>query len=114
MQTAVRQVEDVTIVDLDGDLVVGDGDEVLRGLVDDLLAAGRRKILLNLTRVSRMDSSGIGELVAGWKTAKHLGASIRLLRPGDRVKYTLHLSQVLPLLDVYEDEGLALADFATA
>jgi anti-sigma B factor antagonist len=61
--------------------------------------------------VSRLDSSGIGELVAAWKQARKIGASVKLVRLGDRVKHTLHLSQVLPLLEVYEQEADAVASF---
>ena len=109
----LRYVEDVVIAELDGDLVAGVGDEVLRDLVNDLLAADHKKVLLSLSGVDRLDSAGVGELVASWKLAQRFGSSIRLLRPGDRVRQTLHLSQILPLLEVYEDEGAALADFRT-
>lgn len=114
MHADVRHANDVVIVDLRGDLVAEDGDELLRRVVDELVAEGWRKILLNLARVKRMDSGGVGELVASWKLANEFGASIKLLRPGDRIKHTLHLSQILPLLEVYEDEGEAIASFAAA
>jgi anti-sigma B factor antagonist len=111
MKADVRKAGDVIIVDLQGDLVLGDGDEVLQDVFSELLTEGWKKILLNLSKVSRLDSSGIGELVRGWKTATKLGASVKLLRLGDRVKHTLHLSQVLPLLEVFEEEKAALASF---
>jgi anti-sigma B factor antagonist len=114
MHADVRRADDVVIVDLRGDLVMEDGEELLRQIIDELVAEGWRKILLNLTRVKRMDSAGVGELVASWKLANEFGASIKLLRPGDRVKYTLHLSQILPLLEVFEDETQAVASFAAA
>jgi anti-sigma B factor antagonist len=111
MHADVRHADDVVIVDLRGDLVAEDGDELLRQVVDELVAEGWRKILLNLARVKRLDSGGVGELVASWKLANEFGASIKLLRPGDRIKHTLHLSQILPLLEVYENEGEAIASF---
>ena len=112
MHADVRHAGKVIIVDLEGDLVSGDGDELLRDVVNELLAEGWKKILLNLARVDRMDSSGVGELVASWKLAAEFGAAVKLLRPGDRVRFTLHLSQILPLLEVYEDEAEALRLFA--
>ena len=104
----------MVIVDLQGDLVAEDGEDLLRQIIDELVAEGWRKILLNLASVNRMDSSGVGELAASWKLANEFGASIKLLRPGDRVKYTLHVSQILPLLEVFEDETAAVASFAAA
>ena len=112
MKSGVRHEGDVVIVDLKGDLVADDGDEVLCEAVAGLIAAGSRKIVLNLARVDRMDSSGVGALVAGWKLAHQHGAAVKLLRPGDRVKHTLHLSQILPLVEVFEDEQDALKSFA--
>ena len=112
MQVAVRHKGTVTVVDLKGDLVTDDGDEVLHDTVSALIAEGRKKILVNLAHVKRMDSGGVGELVASWKLAHEFGAALKLLRPGDRVKFTLHLSQILPLLEVFEDEDAAVQGFA--
>jgi anti-anti-sigma factor len=114
MRSHIRKAGDVTIVDLTGDLVIGDGDEVLAEIFEQLLAGGHEKVLLNFAHVDRMDSSGIGELVSGWKRAKQRGIPVRLLRPGDRVRHALHLSQLLPLIEVYEGEKDALAAFATS
>ncbi len=114
MRAGVRHADDVVIVDLRGDLVAEDGEDLLREVIDELLSEGWRKILINLAHVKRLDSAGVGELVAGWKLANEFEASVKLLRPGDRVRSTLHLTQILPLLEVYEDEGEALAEFATA
>ena len=112
MNTHVRNAGSVVIVDFRGDLVTEDGDEDLREVVRRLIGEGWTRILLNLTHVKRMDSGGVGELVASWKVAHEHGASIKLLRPGDRVKHTLHLSQILPLVEVFEDEHEAVKSFA--
>jgi len=111
MHVDARKAGEIVIVDLQGDLVLGDGDEILRDVITELLGEGWRKILLNLSKVERMDSSGIGELVASWKLAKRFEAQLKLVRLGDRVRHTLHLTQVLPLLEVYEHEKDALAHF---
>jgi anti-sigma B factor antagonist len=111
MHADVRKSGDVIIVDLKGDLVLGDGDEVLHEVLSELLTEGWKKILLNLSKVTRLDSSGMGELVHGWKNAGKLGARVKLVRVGDRVKHTLHLAQMLPLLEVFEDEASGIASF---
>ena len=111
MHVDVRKSGDVVIVDLEGRLVVGVGDQLLRDIMNELLAEGWQKVLINLSGVSWIDSSGIGELVAGIKLAKRFNCSVKLLRVGDRVKHILSLSQLLPLLAVYESEDEALAQF---
>jgi len=111
MHVDVRQHDDVIIVDLQGRLVAGVGDELLRAVTNELLAEGWKKILLNLDQVTIIDSSGIGELVSSWKISSRFGASFRILRPGDQVARSLQLSQIMPLLEVYEDEGTAIEAF---
>jgi anti-sigma B factor antagonist len=111
MHADVRKAGDVIIVDLRGDLVLG--DEMLHDVLSELLTEGWKKILLNLSKVSRLDSSGMGELVRGWRAAGKIGASVKLVRVGDRVKHTLHLAQMLPLLEVFEDEKSGIASFET-
>jgi len=111
MRVNVRHNDDVIIVDLQGRLVLGVGDELLREVMNELLAEEWKKIILNLEGVTIMDSSGIGELVSGWKLARKMGASVKILRPGDSVRHTLHLTQILPLLEVYEEEQVAIGSF---
>ncbi len=114
MHVNVRHFDDVIIVDLKGRLVMGVGDELLREVTNELLAEDWKKIVLNLEGVTIMDSSGIGELVMGWKLAQRFGATLKILRPGDRLRHTLHLTQILPLLEVYENENEAISSFLPA
>jgi len=113
MKVDVRNADDIIIVDLDGRLVLGVGDEILRDVVNELLAEDWKKIVLNLRKVSIIDSSGIGEVVASWKLAKRFGASLKLMRPAPQIQRTLRLTQLLPLLEVFESEEEAVAIFAS-
>lgn len=112
MQVGVRKTEDVAIVDLEGRLVAGVGDELLRDVVTELLAERWSKILVNLSGVSAIDSSGVGELVTSLKNCRNHGASLKIFSLHDRVRKPLHMSQILPLFEVYEEERAALAAFA--
>jgi anti-sigma B factor antagonist len=112
MNIETRKKGDVVIVDFRGRLAVGVGDEVLPRLVEQLLNEGNRKILLNLSDMDYIDSNGLGELVQSLKTSKRFGASLRLLKPQDRVKKTLRLTNLLPMFSVYDSEAEALQGFA--
>lgn len=112
MHVDVRKTGDVVIVDFEGRLVAGDGDEVLSQVVDELLAENYRKILLNLSGVDYIDSMGLGELVQSYKVAQRLGASLHLLQPRDKVRKTLHLTKLLPLFPIHETEEDALKSFS--
>ena len=111
MKVDVRHVDDVIIVDLDGRLVMGVGDELVREVMDEIIAEGWRKIILNLPKVAIMDSSGIGEVVSSWKLAQRFGGAVKLLRPTPSVTRTLRLTQLLPLLEVFDDEDEAVTSF---
>ena len=111
MHVEVRRAGDVVIVDLKGKLTAGLGDQILRDTLDELLAESWRKILLNLSEVTFLDSAGLGELVAGLKTARSLGADLKVVKASERVKGTLSIARLLPIFDVVEDEDEAIRRF---
>jgi anti-anti-sigma factor len=111
MHVEVRKAKDVVIVDLTGKLLAGIGDEILRNVVNELLAEGWKKILLNLSEVATIDSAGMGELVASHRTCVQFKANLKLLNLHERVRQSLHLSQLLPIFEVYVDEGVALRHY---
>jgi anti-sigma B factor antagonist len=114
MNIDVRKENDVVIVDFQGRLAAGVSDEVMTQVVKELLDEGYKKILLNLSGMEYIDSSGLGELVQSLRMSGRQGASLRLLKPQDRVAKTLRLTNLLPMFSVYESETEALAAFAQA
>ena len=112
MHVEVRKAKDVVIVDLQGKLLAGVGDEILRSVVNELLAEGWKKILLNLSEVTAIDSAGTGELVASLKISERFGAKVKLLNLHERVRKSLHLSALLPVFEVFDDEAAALQHYA--
>ena len=112
MNIETRRKGDVMIIDFQGRLAVGVGDELLPKLIEQILDEGHRKILLNLSDVDYIDSNGLGELVQSLKTSKRFGAALVLLKPQDRVRKTLRLTNLLPMFSVYETEAEALKSFA--
>lgn len=111
MNIDVRNIGDVTIVDFKGRLAAGVGDEVLPQIIDEILDHGTKKILLNLSEMDYIDSNGLGEIVQSYKNAQRSQASLRLLKPQDRVAKSLRLTNLLPLFTVYETEAEALKAF---
>lgn len=107
----VRKAEDVVIVNFTGQLHCGLDDEILQGVVNELLAEGWKKILLDLSKVTSIDSAGIGELVQSLRLCKKFDADLKLLNLHDRVRKSLHLAQLLPVFHVHDDEEEALKSF---
>jgi anti-sigma B factor antagonist len=112
MHVEIRKTQDVVVVDLNGKLTAGLGDQILRDTVDALVADKWRKIVLNLSDVSFMDSAGVGELVAGLRRARKDGASLKLLNANERVHSTLYIAKLLPIFEIYSSEKEALESFS--
>lgn len=111
MKSNVREIGHVSILDLSGKITIGEGDVQLRNAVQELLDAGRLQILLNLEKISYMDSAGIGELVACYKRAKEKDGQVKLLNPSGKVYDLLQLTKLEEVFDTYTDEKEALVAF---
>jgi anti-sigma B factor antagonist len=112
MHVDIRQKGDVLVVDLEGKLVRGVGDLVLRETIDQLLADDWTNLLLNLSGVTSIDSSGVGELVAAHRLCDRFGGQLKLLRLSHKVKETLGLSLLLPVFEIFDDEAEGVASFS--
>jgi anti-sigma B factor antagonist len=112
MKASIRQAEGVIIVDLSGNIKLGEGSSVLRETVKDLLAKGQKNILLNLAEISYIDSSGIGELVAAFTSVRKQGGELKLLHLTRKVNDLLQITKLYTVFDVKDDEGAALSAFA--
>jgi anti-sigma B factor antagonist len=106
-----RQVGDVTVVDVSGRITLGEGSSQLRDELRDLTAKGNKKILLNLSDVTYIDSSGIGELVSGFTTVTNQGGTLKLLGLTKRVKDLLQITKLYTVFDVHEEEAHAVRSF---
>ena len=106
-----RQIGDVTVIDAEGRITLGEGSSVFRESVKDLLSKGNKKILLNLEHVSYIDSSGIGELVSGFTSVSNAGGSLKLLKLTKRIQDLLQITKLYTVFEVFDDEAKALASF---
>ena len=106
-----REVDGVTVVDLNGRITLGEGSVQLREAIRDLISKGSRTILLNMGDVNYIDSSGLGELVSAFTTAKNQGAHVKLLGLNKKVKDVLQLTKLYTVFDIYEDEASGIASF---
>ena len=111
MHVDVRKTGDIVIVDMQGKLVSGLGDRILHDVVDELLAEGWKKILLNLSGVTHIDSSGVGELVSSLRLANRFDSRVKLLNLHEHVRKALHFAALLPVFEVYDRESDAIEHF---
>ena len=106
-----RQAGDVTILDMEGKITIGEGSVAVRSAVRRLIEEGKKKILLNLSGVGYVDSSGIGELVSSFTTINREGGQLKLLNLTQKIQDLLAITKLLTVFDVYEDESSALNSF---
>ena len=106
-----RQAGDVTILDLSGEVRLGEGSVALRDTIRNLSDQGKKKLLLNLRGVKYIDSSGIGELIANYTTVSRQGGQLKLLNLTDRVQNLLVITKLLTVFDSYDNEAEALKSF---
>jgi len=112
MNFSTREAGDVVIIDLDGKVLLGEGDVEIKTTVDKLIHKGTKKILLNLTRVPYIDSAGLGELIRCFTALRRIGGSFKLLAPNARIIDLLTITNLLNVFDWYDEESAALKSFA--
>jgi anti-sigma B factor antagonist len=111
MKVSVRERDGVKILDLKGKITIGAGDLELRNAVHQVVDEGAKNILVNLSEVTTIDSSGVGELVSSYTTARNRGAQIKLVNLPPKVQDVLTITQLITVFDVYEGEDEAIASF---
>jgi anti-sigma B factor antagonist len=107
-----REVDGVSVVALDGRIVLGEESNALREKVKGLIAEGKKKIVLNMDNVTFIDSAGLGTLVAAHHSVKSQGAALRLCHLGSKFQEVLQITKLLTVFDVYNNEAEAVASFS--
>lgn len=111
LRISVRRSFDVSIMDLDGRLVIGPDSEALAEKLKELSRQGARKILVNLAKVTQLDSSGICSLLQGYSAMKQAGGSFKLLHPGGHTREVLEVMRLTETIPTLDDEAQAVASF---
>jgi anti-sigma B factor antagonist len=106
-----RRNDDVLILDLEGNVTLGEGCVELRKALRLFVENGERKVLLNLAKVSYIDSSGLGELVASYTNFKKNEGEVKLVHLTQKVHELMVLTKLLTIFDSYETELAAVESF---
>src|ERR1051325_9960507 len=111
MDIKERVVNGVSVLDLSGKIVLGEGDGQVRERIKDLLSDGQRKILLNLGDVNYIDSAGLGALISSYTTTKREGGQLKLVNLTKRIQDLLAITKLITVFDTYDDEREAVESF---
>jgi anti-sigma B factor antagonist len=112
MTLTEHRVGDVTLLELRGRLVYEDGDLLVRQRVNDLVAEGRLKIVIDLSDVTYIDSCGVGELVARLVSVRKQGGDVRLLHLSARSHRVMEISHLLEVFETFDSREAAIASFS--
>jgi anti-sigma B factor antagonist len=111
LQISTWESDDVTILDLTGRVVAGPDSDLLSPHLQELVAKGASKLLLNLTAVTQMDSWSINAIAKTYASLSRQGGSLKILCPGSRIRAVLKVVHLLDLIPTFEDQAEALASF---
>ncbi len=112
MEIQERTLQDVVVLDLTGKLTIGEGDELLKERISNLVQQGHRKLLLNLEGVPYVDSAGLGEIVRTYTTVSRQGGKLKLVNLTKRITDLLAITKLLTVFETYESEDEAVKSFS--
>jgi anti-sigma B factor antagonist len=112
MKLSTRKIGEVNIIDVDGKILLGEGDTEIKQAVDNLLKHGNKKVILNLAKVPYLDSAGLGEIIRCFTALRKSGGYFKLLSPNKRIIDLLSITKLLNVFDCFESESSAVASFS--
>jgi anti-sigma B factor antagonist len=111
MKIEIRNFGDIQILDVSGQITLGEGTMIIRNTVRDIIQTGTKNIILNLANVTYIDSSGVGELVSTYTTVVNKGGQLKLLNLTKKIRELLAITKLLTVFDVSDNEQTLIASF---
>lgn len=106
-----REVSGITVVAMDGRIVLGEESNALRERIKGLLSNKKTKIVLDMGHVTYIDSAGLGTLVASYHSARQQGATMKLVNLGQKFREVLQVTKLLTVFEVHDNEAAAVSSF---
>jgi anti-sigma B factor antagonist len=106
-----RESSGVTVLELSGRVTLGHESSQLRTQIKDLLAQGKKRLVLDLGDISYIDSAGLGTLVAGYTSAQSQGASMKLANLTKKFNEQLNITKLVTVFEVYNSVADAVTSF---
>ena len=111
MKLVTRLIDDVEVVEVSGRIELGEGSAAIREVVRDLLARGRKKIVLDLADVDYIDSAGLGALVSAFTSVRNEGGDLKLVYLTKKVQDLLQMTKLYTVFEIFDDETAAIKSF---
>ena len=114
LKIAERRIEDVVVLDLTGQIKIGENTLKLRNVLREYVQSGEKKVLLNLDGITHIDSSGLGDLVSGFVSFENKGGFLKLLNLTEHVSELMMITKLLTVFETFTNEEEAIRSFKTA
>ena len=111
MKIEKRKKGAVTILDLKGKILFGDGIDELREAINNSIKADEKSLLLNFAEVPYLDSTGLGEVVRSYTTLKKAGGTIKIVNLTNKVQDLLSVTKLITVFETFQDEDQAVKSF---
>jgi anti-sigma B factor antagonist len=112
MRFSTRKIGNVIVIDVEGQILLGEGDVEIKAAVDDLVKQGHTRILMNLAKVPYLDSAGLGEIIRCFTKLRKNGGHFKLLSPNKRIIDLLSITKLLNVFDCFDNESTAIMSFS--
>jgi len=109
VQISARRVETTTIFDIVGDIDLANSPQIRKAVLHEIREERTPKVVMNLTKVRYIDSSGVASLVEALKASRDAGSRFILFGLSPAAREVLQLSRLLKIFEVYENEEQALS-----
>lgn len=113
MKFSTRKMGNVVIIDIEGKILLGEGDIEVKEAIDELVKKGQKNVLLNLAKVPYIDSAGLGEIIKCFTSLRKCGGNLKLLAPNQRLIDLLTITKLVNVFDWHSDEAKAVASFSS-
>jgi anti-sigma B factor antagonist len=109
VQISARRVDKTTIFDIVGDIDLANSPQIRKAVLHEIREERTAKVVMNLTKVRYIDSSGVASLVEGLKASRDAGSRFILFGLSPSAREVLQLSRLLKIFEVYDNEEQFLA-----
>ena len=109
MNISARRVDQATILDVTGNIDMSNSPEMRKALLDEIRAKRASRVVLNLSSVEYIDSSGVASLIEGLKASREAGQRFVLFGLNETAREVLKISRLLKLFEIYDNEAQAIA-----
>ncbi len=111
LEITQREMNGIYVLALKGRLIMGQESSGLLTMIDNLLASGATRMVVNLEQVNYVDSAGIGALIEMHRKTKARGGSLKLCHLGPNLRQALEMARLLPIFETCPSETAAVASF---